>query len=39
VPAVFVGGKFLGGSDDLDRAVRSGDLDKLLEGAGVALRA
>lgn len=34
VPRVFIGGKFVGGADDTIAKKASGELEKLLEGAG-----
>ena len=36
VPQIFIDGHHVGGSDDLDAADRSGELDRLLSGSSVA---
>ncbi|ODQ50854.1 glutaredoxin Grx1 [Saitoella complicata NRRL Y-17804] len=38
VPNVFIGGKQVGGSSDLDKLEQSGSLSKLLRQAGSAFR-
>lgn len=37
VPRVFVGGEFIGGGTDVAAKAKSGELAKLLEGAGVEM--
>jgi len=37
VPRVFIGGEFVGGSDDVRKKAKSGELVKLLEAAGVEM--
>jgi glutaredoxin 3 len=34
VPQIFIGGKHVGGCDDLFALDRSGELDRLITGAG-----
>ena len=36
VPRVFIDGKCIGGGDDTERLARSGELQKMLQGVGVA---
>lgn len=36
---VFIGGKFIGGGDDTVRLKNSGELEKLLQNAGVLVAA
>lgn len=38
MPQVFIGAKFVGGSDDTMAAHESGELKKLLAGAGIKIQ-